>query len=305
MNTYVHGKPATEVVVELAPYIAGKTVLITGVTPSTLGAEAALSIASAHPSILILATRSPTALAATLATLAATHPTVATHGLHLDLSSLASIRAAAASLPADIRIDVLINNAAVMAATFRRTADGLEETLGVCHVGHFALTAALWPRMAPRARVVNVTSAAHKRGDVNWESLDFDGGESYEKWQAYAQAKTANCLFTRGLARRGVLSFAVHPGGVGGTALSRELEAGEIEKVVPAGYQWRTQSEGAAGYVIAGFDPAMEGCNGAYLAEGVVAEMAEWVNDENAERLWRLTEELVGMKFEPESGLAG
>ncbi|MFI8290050.1 oxidoreductase [Streptomyces sp. NPDC085614] len=135
----------------------------------------------------------------------------------LDLADLASVRAFADALP-DERLDLLVNNAGVMALPYGRTADGFETQFGINHLGHFALTGLLLPRLsaAPAARVVTVSSGFHALSDLDMGDLNSERG--YRRWIAYARSKTANLLFVHELARRleetgsDVVAAAAHPG---------------------------------------------------------------------------------------------
>ncbi|NYV77932.1 oxidoreductase, partial [Streptomyces sp. UH6] len=135
----------------------------------------------------------------------------------LDLADLASVRAFAEDLPYG-RLDLLVNNAGVMALPHRTTADGFETQFGVNHLGHFALTGLLLPRLlaTPGARVVTVSSFLHALANIDARDLNAERG--YHRWTAYARSKTANLLFTHELARRlaaagaDVTAAAAHPG---------------------------------------------------------------------------------------------
>ncbi len=137
-----------------------------------------------------------------------------------DLASLASIRSFAEGVAADVdAVDVLCNNAGVMAIPRSETEDGFETQFGVNHLGHFALTARLFPllRAAETARVVTHSSAAHEQGEMDFTDLNWE--RSYGKWRAYGRSKLANLLFAYELQRRveehgieDVKSVACHPG---------------------------------------------------------------------------------------------
>lgn len=134
----------------------------------------------------------------------------------LDLADLASVRAFADTFTGDDTIDVLINNAGLMALPESRTADGFEMQLGTNHLGHFALTNLLLPRIGER--VVTVASAAHRMGKIRLHDLNWEQPGSYDRWRAYGQSKLANLLFTSELQRRltacgsHVIATAAHPG---------------------------------------------------------------------------------------------
>lgn len=194
------------------------TVLVTGVTQGTLGAEVALRISHHQPANLVLAGRSLSALNITKSTIEAANPVSVTL-LELDLASQASVRAAARTANSyPFTIDVLINNAGIMAVPYTKTAEGLERQWATNHIGHFLFTNLIMPKLrASRstARIVNVSSAGHKRSDIRWDDVGFGGGERYDKWAAYGQTKTANMLFSVALAKLGgVESFSCYPGRV-------------------------------------------------------------------------------------------
>jgi NAD(P)-dependent dehydrogenase (short-subunit alcohol dehydrogenase family) len=187
------------------PSLNNKTFVVTGANSGIgLAAARALGKAGAH---VVLAVRDPERGEKAAATVPGSRE-VRT----LDLADLASVKAFAS----DIKdVDVLVNNAGVMATPERRTADGFELQIGTNHLGHFALTNLLLPRI--RERVVTVSSGAHRMGsisldDLNWERRD------YKRWPAYGQSKLANLLFTLELDRRlreagsSVKAHAAHPG---------------------------------------------------------------------------------------------
>lgn len=199
-------------------------VLMTGVSPNGLGAQAALSIAQGSPALLILAARDVSKINLTIKEISKAYPGVKTQPLAVDLSSLASIRAAAPTVLAlEQPIDVLINNAGIMACPYSKTVDGLESQFGVNHVSHFLFTNLIMPKLLEaakatgEARIVNLTSMAHQFSDIRWDDLTFDDGKTYDRWLAYGQSKTANVVFTRALvekfASRGIKSLSLHPGG--------------------------------------------------------------------------------------------
>jgi len=200
------------------PDQTGKTVVITGAN-SGLGLRSAEAL-SARGAQVVLACRSPERAAAAEAQVAAVATGPPPQVVALDLASLASIRSAAAIMaerwPA---VDVLMNNAGIMAVPRGRTEDGFESQLGTNHLGHFALTGLVLPTLlrSPAPRVVTVSSNAHKFGRIRLDDLSFERGR-YSRWRAYGQSKLANLLFTSELQRRatsagtGLLAVAAHPG---------------------------------------------------------------------------------------------
>ena len=199
------------------PSQRGRTIVVTGAN-SGLGLEAAKTLAGAGAHV-VLACRDPRRAEAAAASLRAAHPSAELEVLPLDLASLASVRDFASAFGArHVRLDTLINNAGVMAIPRRTTADGFEMQLGTNHLGHFALTGLLLSRLlaAPSPRVVTVSSTAHRAGWMRFD--DLQGERRYQRWLAYGQSKLANLLFTYELDRRSrvagraLVAAACHPG---------------------------------------------------------------------------------------------
>ena len=188
------------------PSQAGRTVVITGAN-SGIGLAAARELGRAGARV-VLAVRDERRGADAAASIPGE-----TEVRRLDLADLASVRAFADAWDGDI--DVLINNAGVMAIPERRTADGFEMQIGTNHLGHFALANLLLPRI--RDRVVVVASGAHRMGEIRLHDLNWEQG-GYKSWRAYGQSKLANLLFTSELQRRlaaagsEVRAMAAHPG---------------------------------------------------------------------------------------------
>jgi len=200
------------------PDQTGRTVLVTGAN-SGLGLASAEALAR-HGATVLMACRNPERADAARARVAevATGPEPVT--ITLDLADLASVRKAAAEVDGAVdRLDVLMNNAGVMALPLGRTADGFEMQFGTNHLGHFALTGLLLPalRRATAPRVVTTSSNLHRRGHNRWDDPNHERTR-YRKWAAYGQTKLANLLFMRELARRAgeagsdLVSAAAHPG---------------------------------------------------------------------------------------------
>jgi NAD(P)-dependent dehydrogenase (short-subunit alcohol dehydrogenase family) len=199
------------------PDQAGRTAVVTGAN-SGLGLAAARALAGAGAEV-VLACRDTAKGEAAVESIRAELPEAWVALEALDLSSLDSVRAFAERFGADHEgLDLLINNAGVMAPPRRQTADGFELQLGTNHLGHFALTGLLLGGMRGRedARVVTVSSTAHKFGRINFDNLQ--GEQRYFRWNAYGQSKLANVLFARELDKRlraagsTVKSLAAHPG---------------------------------------------------------------------------------------------
>ena len=197
------------------PDQSGQVIVITGAN-SGLGYESARALA-ARGAHVVMACRSPARGEQAAAQIRSLHPAAALELQALDLGSLASVRAFCDRLPHD-RVDVLLNNAGIMAVPRGLTADGFEQQLGTNHLGHFALTGLLLERLqaAPGGRIVNVSSLVHRQGRLRLD--DLHGERRYSPWGAYGQSKLANLLFTLALHRRlqatggALATFAAHPG---------------------------------------------------------------------------------------------
>jgi NAD(P)-dependent dehydrogenase (short-subunit alcohol dehydrogenase family) len=287
-------------------------------------------MAASKPGLLILAGRSLAKTTATQAALEEAHPGVPTRILELDLSSLASVRKAAATVNGwSEKIDVLLNNAGIMAQPYFKTADGFEAQFGTNHMGHFVFTNLILPKVT---RVVNVSSDGHHFSSIRYDDPMFNTPDSYERWQAYGQAKTANILFSVGLANRGVEAYSLHPGVIF-TNLASHFSDDEknvlVESLAKAGTTAKSDNQGAATHLVASFvkgakwgsyfadcqpvEPLPESAGNAStpleakkeLEGGVEATgpriptLSRYAADkENADRLWKLSEELLGEKFE-------
>ena len=199
------------------PDLGGKTIVVTGAN-SGLGLEASRAFARRRARVVLACRNVETAEAARNDVLGSA-PGADVEVRPLDLASLASVLAFAESfLSSHGRLDVLCNNAGVMALPRRETADGFEMQFGTNHLGHFALTGLLLPLLerTPKARVVTQSSGAHRLGRIDFD--DLQSRQHYGRWRAYGQSKLANLLFAYELQRRlekkkvDVISVACHPG---------------------------------------------------------------------------------------------
>ncbi|KAJ6263970.1 LOW QUALITY PROTEIN: hypothetical protein Dda_0108 [Drechslerella dactyloides] len=305
-----------EVAAAFSSHIKDKTVLVTGISPDGLGLDFCRAIAGHSPKLIILAARNPSKIAAAQEYLLSLHPSVALKPLVLDLCSLRSVRAAAADINQTVPcVDVLVNNAAMHAKELMRTEDGLETSFSTNHIGHFLLANLLLKEggaMSSGGRVVNVTSNSFRRGGILWDDPSFLKTPFGEGWAAYQQSKTANVLFSAALAERfgdrKVYSYSLHPGEadliitVINTAMAKKMDMDDFEKRFNVAIHWKTFAQGTATHVVAAFDPAIESHNGAFLTDCQIKPIpgpeAEWATGkENTERLWKLSEEIVGEKF--------
>lgn len=225
------------------------------------------------------------------------------------------------------RCDILINNAGIMATPLLRNSQGYELQFATNHLGHFRLTAGLWAELSQsKARVVTLSSLGHRFSGVIFDDPNFLH-HPYEKWTAYGQSKTANSLFSVHLDKVGrqfgVRAFAVHPGRIVSTNLSRFMsddEKARALKSVPTGDPrfvpsfTKSIAQGAATTVWAATSPQLNGMGGVYCADCDISPLVQdtseqtngvrrWAVDPNmAERLWQLSEQLCEIKW-PERNL--
>ncbi len=299
--------------------LTGKTILVTGASTG-LGEETSRALASRGARI-IMASRDVEKLKAAAARVSEATGSSQIQVLEVDLGNFASIRKAAAeALEMAPKIDVLINNAGVMACPLMRTSEGHEMQFGTNHLGHFLFTGLLIPALeaAGQARIVNLSSGGHKFSGIDLEDWNYEGGEdSYDKWQAYGRSKTANSLFSvaldKRLSGRGIRAFAVHPGAIM-TELSRHLTPDDVKAISEDGprdsgpMKFKSIPQGAATSVWAATSPDLEGRGGIYLEDCSIAELAETpishdgyvphaVDPDDAEGLWTLSEKIVGQEF--------
>src|SRR5256714_7581914 len=281
------------------PSLDGRTIVVTGAN-SGIGKVAARELARAGARVT-LAVRDTTKGEA-----AAAEMTGDVGVRELDLSDLSSVRAFAEAWEGDL--DVLINNAGVMATPLTRTKDGFELQIGTNHLGHFALTNLLLPRITER--VVTVSSGAHRTGkidldDLNWEQRD------YQRWRAYGQSKLANLLFTLELQRRlddagsEIRALAAHPG-YAATKLQQRTESLIQNTLMWVSNHLIAQSE-EMGALPTLYAATQDIPGGSYVGPDgfkeqrghptLVGRSSAARDEETAKRLWDLSEELTGVSF--------
>ena len=300
--------------------LSGLTALVTG-GYSGLGQETARAMAAkgAH---IILSGRDATKLSAAADAIAEqTGAKVDT--LKCDLASLDSIRKAAAEANERFeKIDLLINNAGVMACDQAKTADGFEMQFGTNHVGHFLLTNLLVPLLekGERPRIVNLSSRGHHIAPVDFDDPNFESRE-YDKWVSYGQSKTANVLFAVGLEKRlsdkGIHAYSLHPGGIMtnlGRHMSDQDMADLMERIRKNAEErgetpepFKTIPQGAATTCWAATAEELEGNGGLYCENCHVADQDDEstgggvrsyaIDPDKADHLWSLSEEMVGESF--------
>ncbi|MEZ4302013.1 MAG: SDR family oxidoreductase [Polyangiaceae bacterium] len=272
----------------------GKVCIVTG-SNTGIGKETARGLAKEGATV-ILACRDMKKAEAAQADIVASTGNKAVHAMRLNLGDKAQIRAFAKEFAEKYgRLDVLVNNAGLWPTSRSTTADGLETTFGVNHVGTALLTQELLPLLKASApsRVVVLSSKLHYSGKMDWEDLQFER-RKYSATTAYNQSKLANVLFTKALARRlegtGVTVNAVHPGVVA-TELARDYPA-FLVKIFHLFLL--TPEQGAACSLHVATSPELSGVTGEYFEKSRVKGAAKAALDEEAqERLWKLTEQLA------------
>jgi NAD(P)-dependent dehydrogenase (short-subunit alcohol dehydrogenase family) len=295
--------------------LSGRVAVVTGASTG-LGEETSRALA-AHGAHVVMAVRD---LGRGQAAADRIRGTVANASLEireLDLGSLASVRAFAQHFLADHqRLDLLINNAGIMACPYGTTSDGFELQFGTNHLGHFLLTNLLVPALIAGApsRVVSLSSRGHAFSDIDLTDPGFQRTE-YGEFAAYGRAKTANALFAVGFDRRyadqRVHAFSVHPGGIH-TELGRHMTPDVIAQLTGRlsesgrSFNWKTIPQGAATTVWAATAPELDQHGGAYLEDCSVAEVSDdessnsgvrayALDPGNADALWEYSVTAVGL----------
>lgn len=286
--------------------LGGKVALVTG-GHSGLGLETTRALASAGAEVIVAARDTETASKAVEGI-----PKVS--AIKLDLADLSSVSDATRTLIDTGRgIDILINNAGIMACPEQRVRPGWEAQFATNHLGHFALTLGVLPLLTSGSRIVAVSSLGHHASPMRWDDVQFATG--YDKWLAYGQSKTAVALFAFHLdkqtAARGIRAFSLHPGKIF-TPLQRHLEQAEMigegwmdEAGNPADPDFKSIVQGAATQLWIATSPSLHDKGGVYCEDCDVAVIAGPEDDYgvcayacdpgDAERLWHLSLELTGM----------
>ena len=304
--------------------LQGRHFMVTGAS-SGLGEETVRALSSAGAKVTMVA-RNLDKLHAAADRIRKSVPTTDLQTGLVDLADLSSIRSYAEEyLQEAAPIDVLINNAGVMACPFMTTKDGFEMQFGTNHLGHFLLTNLLMPaiRSGQNPRIINLSSAGHTHSDVSLDDPNFETSE-YNAWESYGRSKSANIHFTREIVRRYgdvIRSFAVHPGVIL-TELGRHLTPELMEEMVErvkarstssaeaketGGLPFKSMEAGAATQVWAATTDDLEENNGAYLGDCKVGVeggnpsengyLPYIYNEDTAKALWSLSEQMVQQEF--------
>jgi NAD(P)-dependent dehydrogenase (short-subunit alcohol dehydrogenase family) len=302
--------------------LTGKLAVITGASAG-LGEETTRALA-AHGAAVVMAVRDVAKGEAAKARILESVPDATLEVRSLELGNLASVRAFAESFLADHdRLDLLVNNAGVMACPQDTTDDGFDLQLGTNHLGHFLLSTLLAPALvgAAPSRLIALSSDGHRMGDVDLEDPGFEITE-YDPWLAYGRSKTANVLFAVGFDARygeqGVHAYAVHPGAIHtelGRHLTKESTQALLDRITReggsvgsegGGLKFKSIPEGAATTCFAATSPDLEGRGGLYLQDCQVAEVDDGetgpgrggvrsyaVDRDRSDQLWAWSEQAV------------
>lgn len=296
------------------PDLADRVIMITGAN-SGIGYEAARAFAQ-HGGHVVLACRNRAKADAAVSAIEAVASNPSLEVLEVDLGDLDSVAAAAKQFLADHdRLDVLVNNAGLMAIPHQTTAQGFEMQLGVNHLAPFALTGHLLDRLlaTPGSRVVAISSQGHRPGKINFDDLQSE--KKYSPWAAYFQSKLADLLFTYELQRRlsakdaSTIAVAAHPGG-SRTNLGHENPGGLLNNIGDMARPlinavMQPAAMGALPTMRAATDPTVVG--GDYYGPDGLGEQRGYAKKvdsskrskdlETARRLWTVSEELTGVRY--------
>ncbi|KAJ5122447.1 Short-chain dehydrogenase/reductase SDR [Penicillium atrosanguineum] len=291
--------------------LAGKTVLITGVSNESIAGELAVQLAAVDPKLLILSARAESKVTPIINKIKESKPNVATRFLNIELGDMSAIRNAVENDLADIpKIDHVVCVAAVMACPYAKTKDGFESQFGVNYLANFLLVKLLLPKVqaaGASSSVIIVASSAVRGGKINLDDIGFSNGETYEGWAAYGQSNVARVMFAKRLGEKlksqGIRVFSIDPGAVS-TGLQKHVTTefrAQIEKWRETGgsltdadgvkYEmppWTSRSEGAATMITGMIDPTITDFTGSFLKQNAVAdeELHSQVRDE---QLWTET----------------
>ncbi|KAK8127684.1 retinol dehydrogenase 13 [Apiospora sp. TS-2023a] len=319
------------VVRHFADQVKGRTFLLTGPSQGGIGSETVISLAHGAPAMIILIGRSLAKAQDAINAIKDTNADTRVKFIDADLASLKSVRRAAVTILNDDeipRIDVVINNAGVMACPHTLTEDKIELQLAASLTGHFVLTNKIMPKVLAAgsgSRIVLVSSTGHRYRPFNLEDPNFAEEGTYTEYDGYGSAKSAEMLYGVALNRRlaasrGIRTYAVHPGGIA-THLQDHVKAAGDEahmmglfdkacRVVHgmsildyfAKHPYKTLQQGCSTTLVAALDPDLANREGYYLEDCTLttdpALAKPWATDPDlAEKCWKKTEELVGETY--------
>ncbi|KAJ7676526.1 hypothetical protein DFH06DRAFT_1428019 [Mycena polygramma] len=320
LPTFSFSTTADDVASVFTNEIRGKNVLLTGTSLNGIGFEAARVIAN-YANLVIITGYNSERLKLSEDTCKQELPSANIRCLELNLSSLAAVRKAAAEVNAYPEpLHVLIHNAAAAVVPFKLTADKLENQIATDHIGPFLFTkllaakllAAGTPGYVPRVVFVSSESHAYWTGNGNFDGIGHPDPASFEQFEAYFQAKSANILMAIELSKRSqgrINAYSLHPGAVF-TNINQKPETiqglqaygllGPDGQPINDNIQWKTIPQGAATTIAAAFDTRLNEVPGAYLCDAMEANKevaAHSCNSTNGEKLWAITEKIVGESF--------
>ncbi|KAK8051903.1 hypothetical protein PG993_003288 [Apiospora rasikravindrae] len=319
------------VVRHFADQVKGRTFLLTGPSKGGIGSETVISLAHGSPAMIVLIGRSLAKVQDAINAIKEINADIRVKFIETDLASLKSVRKAAETILTDDeipQINVVINNAGIMACPYTLTEDGIELQLAASLTGHFVLTNKIMPKVLAAGsghRIVLVSSTAHRYRPFNLEDPNFAEEGTYTEYDGYGSAKSAEMLYGVALNRRlaasrGIHTYAVHPGGIATNLQDHVKALGEahmlevFERACRVIYgksiadyfaqnPYKTLQQGCSTTLVAALDPDLVNREGYYLEDCTLttdAALAKpWATDPDlAEKCWKKTEELVGETFE-------
>ncbi|KAH7387012.1 hypothetical protein DE146DRAFT_792067 [Phaeosphaeria sp. MPI-PUGE-AT-0046c] len=310
----------SDIVEALGSGATGKTFVITGPSQAGIGGQVAIALASTGPKLLILAGRTESKITPVVAAIKQANLNVEVKVVTLDLLSHKSVHDAVAQIKGiTSHVDFLINNAGVMATRkFVLSQDGIESQFAVNYLSHYLLTNLLVKDglIGSGDVILNVGSLGYQMADINYDDVNFSNGDTYNGWKAYGQAKSAQLLGTRGLANRlkgkDIAVLVAHPGVtlesslLANSAIDQEyfgeafaiaIERNDGKPLPP---QNMVSLKQAAGVVLCtALSPEWRSKHASFVVENEIYELTrEYANnDADAEKLWKLSEKLVGETF--------
>ncbi|RFU72377.1 short-chain dehydrogenase reductase sdr [Trichoderma arundinaceum] len=299
-----------------------KPVLVTGVANDSIAGELAVQVSAYSPATLILTARAESRVEPIVARIKAKNPGVSVRFLKVDLGDLKDVRRAAQELSDVPKIDHLVAVAGVMVPPYSKTVDGVESQFGVNYLANFLLVKELLPKVraaGPKSSIVICASSAVRRGEVNFDDVNYSDGETYDPLVGYGQSNAARAIFVKLLEEKlrgeNIRVFSVDPGAVA-TGLQRHFTGEFLERVQEMRKSTEPMrdldgrpvnmppftgtSEGAATLITAMVDPTIENANGAFLHNNTVADdelTSHILNRDNWTKLWELSEKLIGEPF--------
>ncbi len=298
------------------PSLIGKTIIVTGGN-SGLGLQAVKAFAE-KGALVILACRNAAKGDVARLQVVKNYPQALIKVMELDLADLTSVRQFAAKFNKEFtQLNILLNNAGIMMTPYQLTKDGIESQQGVNHFGHFALTGLLLPKLkaTPNARVVNVSSMAHKNGNMDFSNLLYENGVGYSPMGAYSRSKLENLLFTFGLQqffdknKLNIKTTVAHPG-VSDTNLFNNIGGSFLQSILRSFFNKMVQpaAMGALPILRACVEPNITG--GEYFGPGGFAEMKGYpvqvkpmkkaTDKNNIQKLWEFSEKVTTVNYNQE-----